>query len=291
MVRRRFAEYLIRHRVDTVVATMSHLWNPLMVDVVKRSGAKLITVIHDAIAHPGDEYPFRRRMLAHELAYSDQVVALSRHVADQVVQVYGYPEQLISIIPHGVFRFGPVRRRAPPRERPFRYLFFGRLLAYKGLDLLIDAMDLIDRSLPIELAIVGAGELGALEARIATDPRIRLDSRWIPESEIIGVFEAADAVVSPYREASQSGVLATAYGAGIPMIATPVGGLIEQLAPYGAGLVADDMTPAAFARAMVRLATEPALYGACVDKTLETAAGPLSWPQIAGQFAGLLRGR
>lgn len=132
MVRRLFCEYLVQNRIDTVAATMSHIWNPLIVDVVKRSGAKLITVIHDAVAHPGDEYPFRRRMLARELAYSDQVVTLSRHVADQVVRYYGYPDQLISVIPHGVFRFGPVRRRTPPIGRPFKYLFSGDCLPTKG---------------------------------------------------------------------------------------------------------------------------------------------------------------
>jgi len=288
-IRRRFRQHLMRNRIDVVVATMSHIWHPVMVDAVKQAGARLITVVHDAVAHPGDDYPLRRWMMRRELRYSDQIVALSRHVAGQLVREYDYPPSLITVIPHGVFPFGPVRRREPPIGRPFRFLFFGRLLPYKGLDLLLDAMALLDPSVAVELAIVGSGDLGSLEDRIAADPRIRLDRRWVPEGEVRLIFDAADAIVSPYREASQSGVLAGAYGAGMPMIATPIGGLTEQVATYGAGLVADDMTAAAFARAMRRLATEPDLYRRCVENTLRTAAGPLSWPAIAGQFAGLLR--
>jgi len=80
-VRAAFRDYLKRQRIDVVVATMSHLWNPIMVDLVGRGGAKLVTVVHDAASHPGDDHPLRQRMIARELRVSDQVVTLSDHVA------------------------------------------------------------------------------------------------------------------------------------------------------------------------------------------------------------------
>ena len=175
-------------------------------------------------------------------------------------------------------------------DRPFRFLFFGRLLPYKGLDLLMDAVDRIDPAVNFELAIVGNGELGPLGTRMAAHPRVRLDQRWIPEDAVADIFAAADATVAPYREASQSGVLAAAYGAGLPMIATPVGGLAEQIAPFGAGLVADAMTPDAFAAAMTRLATDPALYARLAANTVAAAEGPLSWDRIAQQFEAVIGG-
>jgi glycosyltransferase involved in cell wall biosynthesis len=292
LIRADFGRYIRQQRIDAVVATMSHLWNPLLVGAVRRAGARLVTVVHDAAPHPGDEYPFRQRMVARELALSDRVVTLTEHVGAGVRANFDYPAGRMAVIPHGIFRFDtdPMRRREPPAGRPFRFLFFGRLLAYKGLDLLMDAMERIDRSVPLELVVAGAGDLGPLAERMARNPRVTLDRRWIPEGEIGEIFARADATVAPYREASQSGVLAASYGAGLPMIATPVGGLAEQVVPFGAGLVADDMSPDAFAAAMVRLASDPALYRALVARTVAAAEGPLSWDRIAAQFEEVVEG-
>lgn len=289
-VRAAFRDYLKQQRIEVVVATMSHLWNPIIVDLVARAGARLVTVVHDAAAHPGDDHPLRQRMIARELRASDRVVTLSDHVAAGVRANFGYPADRMVVIPHGIFRFdaGPVPFRQGPVDRPFRFLFFGRLLPYKGLDLLMDAVERIDPAVNFELAIVGNGDLGPLGARIAAHPRVRLDRRWIPEQEIAGIFAAADATVVPYREASQSGVLAASYGAGLPMIATPVGGLAEQIVPFGTGLIAADMAPDGFAAAMTRLATEPDLYTRLAASTVETAQGPLSWDRIAGQFEDVI---
>ena len=290
-VRAAFRDYLKRRRIEVVVATMSHLWNPIMVDLIGPAGARLVTVVHDAASHPGDDHPLRQRMIARELRASDRVVTLSDHVAAGVRANFAYPAAHMAVVPHGIFRFDaePIPVRQTPADRPFRFLFFGRLLPYKGLDLLMDAVERIDPAVNFELAIVGSGDLGPLGARIAAHPRVRLDQRWIPEEAVAGIFAAADATVAPYREASQSGVLAASYGAGLPMIATPVGGLAEQIVPFGAGLVADDMTPGAFAAAMTRLATDRDLYDRLAANTVATAEGPLSWDCIAAQFEDVIQ--
>jgi glycosyltransferase involved in cell wall biosynthesis len=289
-IRSALRDYLRRQRIDTVVATMSHLWNPIMVDLMAPLGVRLVTVVHDAVSHPGDKHPLRQRMVARELRASERVVTLSDHVAAGVRRNFGYPADRMAVIPHGIFRFeaGPIPVRQWPIGRPFRFLFFGRLLPYKGLDLLMAAVDRIDPAVDFEVAVVGSGDPGALGERLAAHPRIRLDRRWIPETEVGPIFAAADAIVAPYREASQSGVLAAAFGAGLPMIATPVGGLAEQIAPFEAGLVANDLSPDAFAAAMTRLATDPELYRRLAARTVETAEGPLSWDRIAEQFEAVV---
>ena len=291
-IRSAFRDYLRRQRIETVVATMSHLWNPVMVDLIGRAGARLVTVVHDAAPHPGDSYPLRQRMIARELRASDRVVTLSDHVHAGVRKNFTYPAERMTVIPHGIFRFdtAPIPVREWPAGRPFRFLFFGRLLPYKGLDLLMAAVERIDPKVDFELTIVGAGDLGALAGRVASHPRVTLDQRWIPEGAVGQIFAAADATVAPYREASQSGVLAAAYGAGLPMIATPVGGLTEQIVPFGAGLVAPDLSPDGFAAAMTRLATDPVLYRRLAAQTVAAAEGPLSWDRIAQQFEDVIAG-
>ena len=124
------------------------------------------------------------------------------------------------------------RRAASPRGRggTVRLLSFGRLLPYKGLDLLADALRLLgprqDLVAPRRRLRPGERELAALRAL----PGVTVENRWVPEDEIGALLGWSDALVLPYREASQSGVAAAAIAAGRRVLATRVGGLEEQLA-------------------------------------------------------------
>ena len=113
---------------------------------------------------------------------------------------------------------------------PPRLLFFGRLLPYKGLDLLAGALAALPPDVEIAVRVVGDGpESPALDALRACRG-VTVEKRWVPEVEVGSLIAWSDALILPYREASQSGVAAAALAAGRPVIATRVGGLREQLA-------------------------------------------------------------
>lgn len=122
-------------------------------------------------------------------------------------------------------------------------LFFGFIRKYKGLDILLDAMKQL-REKPYKLLI--AGEF--YEDRKQYDEQIEslgirnqliLKTDFIPDSEVKYYLCAADVVVQPYRNATQSGVTPLAYHFEVPMIVTNVGGL-PSLVPDGkVGLVAE----------------------------------------------------
>jgi glycosyltransferase involved in cell wall biosynthesis len=77
-------------------------------------------------------------------------------------------------------------------------------------------------------------------------------------------------MVLPHVEASQSGVAATAFGAGLPVVCTPVGGLPEQVLDGVTGLVARRADGPALADAILRLARDPQLYHAISSTVVET---------------------
>lgn len=127
-------------------------------------------------------------------------------------------------------------------------LFFGFIRKYKGLDILLDAMKILKESpLPIaDCQLLIAGEF--YEDRKQYDEQIErlgiqdsliLRTDFIPDSEVKYYLCAADVVVQPYRNATQSGVTPLAYHFEVPMIVTNVGGL-PSLVPDGkVGLIAE----------------------------------------------------
>jgi glycosyltransferase involved in cell wall biosynthesis len=108
------------------------------------------------------------------------------------------------------------------------------------------------------LRIVGSGEPEGVAPGISSLPRVLLEPRWVPDSEMAPLIASSRCLVLPYREASQSGVLPLALAHGVPVIATSVGGLAAQLADGKSGFVVRP-DPTALAAAMLRL-REPTCY-------------------------------
>lgn len=291
-IRRRFRDYLVRHRIQVVNCTMMHLWNYWMLPAIAAAGARYVLTIHDALLHPGERNPLRMALMTREIARADTVITLSEHVRKQVIEFHGVPPHRIHVVPHGVFgESGMTGHRQAPTGRPFRLLFFGRILPYKGLDLLLDACRQLRESADVELTIAGSGDIGPYLPRLKDLPGVRIENRWIAEDEIHGIFAHADAVVTPYVEASQSGVITTAFGAGLPVVSTPVGGLVEQLRHGRAGLIAEAVDAASFAKALRRLLEEPGLYEHLSRAARNEAATTMSWDVIAREIGSLLSQR
>ena len=166
-------------------------------------------------------------------------------------------------VPHPVYTlFGqPIdkekARNALGITAPRVLLFFGYLRKYKGLDVLFDAVARLPRDLGIHVIVAGEfyddprGYLRQLKA-LQIEDRVTLRSDYLPNEEIPIYFSAADAVVLPYRSATQSGIAQIAYNFNTPVIATDVGGLSEVVRDDFTGLVVPPENPDALAQAITR---------------------------------------
>jgi glycosyltransferase involved in cell wall biosynthesis len=129
-------------------------------------------------------------------------------------------------------------------------LFFGFIRKYKGLDILLDAVKILKSSHNSPLGDGGklliAGEFygdrkpydDQIEA-LGIKENLILHTNFITDSEVKYYLCAADVVVQPYRNATQSGVTPLAYHFEIPMIVTNVGGLPSLVPDNKVGLVAE----------------------------------------------------
>jgi glycosyltransferase involved in cell wall biosynthesis len=238
---------------DAALCAMPAALDLLMAAALRQAGVPFAVAIHDADPHPGEAWLVQMRLQRALARRADAVVALSGHVAARLEEqgVANGPRLIRASLP-------PLAvDDAPP---PFahggraRLLCFGRLLPYKGLDLLAAAM----RAVPagtLELRVVGSGPDGADLAALRALPDTVVENRWVPEEAVAGLLAWADALILPYREASQSGVAAAALAMGRFVIATRVGGIPEQLAGQKLARVVAPEAPA-IAAAIARFAAE-----------------------------------
>jgi glycosyltransferase involved in cell wall biosynthesis len=232
---------------DVVLSTMTHLWTPLVAPQLRRAGIAYVPTVHDAQPHPGDTAFAWNWRLRRELQAARAAVALSDSVAHKLQNVA--PTLPLIRLPL-LACLGSIE--PPPRREPSgRLLFFGRVRAYKGLDLLRDAFAELRRHQPsATLLVVGQGDVETCAPGLSALDGVTVENRWVTEAEIPHLLTAADAVVLPYREASQSGIVPQALALGVPVVGTPVGGLVEQIQPGTGGLLAREVTAAALADAL-----------------------------------------
>jgi glycosyltransferase involved in cell wall biosynthesis len=126
-------------------------------------------------------------------------------------------------------------------------LFFGFIRKYKGLDILLDALNILSLQPGNELlTLLIAGEFYEDETKfqqkideLGIRERVILRTSYIPANDVKYYFCAADVVIQPYRNATQSGVTPLAYHFEKPMIVTNVGSLASYVPHEKAGLVTE----------------------------------------------------
>jgi glycosyltransferase involved in cell wall biosynthesis len=262
-------------RIDLAICWMPGPLDLLMAGALERLGIPFLAIIHDADAHPGDGFPLQMRLQAALARRAAGLVALSGHVARRLLARGDVGGRPFVCARHPPLDFGPMPPPPLSHGGALRLLFFGRLLPYKGLDLLAAAMRRLGARDDIVLRVVGQGpeapELDALRAL----PGVTVENRWVPETEIGSLIAWSDALVLSYTEASQSGVAAASIAARRYVVATRVGGLEEQLAQES---LARLCAPSAegVADAIASLITDPPVAGMTdMENTWQNLAGAL----------------
>lgn len=217
----------------------------------KNKHSKVVCIADNVIPH--EKRPADMAFTRYFIKPVDRFITMSEKVmTDLRLFSASKPARLI---PHPLYdNFGEKISKSVAREHlnigldePI-ILFFGFIRKYKGLDILLDAMRLIRENAPgiSQPKLLIAGEFyedGKMYedqiSRLGIADSLILKTTFIPNSEVRYYFCAADLVVQPYRNATQSGVTPLAYHFEIPMLVTNVGGL-PALVPDGkAGLVAE----------------------------------------------------
>ena len=289
-VRRRFKDFLKTNEVDIVYCTMMHPWDRFMIPAIQAVGASHVVTVHERRRDLGFPSSVLQRMADREILHADGVVVLTDHVKNDLDRRLNGLSPTV-VIPLAAFHFpGPTRQSGGDSDI-LRVLFLGRIVPYKGLALLLEAIELIDSlsDSRIELTIAGAGSLEPYSASLSHLPGTRVINEWLTEQQISDLLRQADVIAVPYVDASQSGVIATAFGAGIPVVVTPVGGLVEQVTHGETGLVSSSLQARDFATALLQLRDDPDLRHAMSARVVALARDDLSWAKSASDLVSFLQ--
>ena len=170
-------------------------------------------------------------------------------------------------------------------------LFFGRIERYKGLGVLIQAINLLwERGLQAHAVIAGRGsDLARWKPDMQDRQRFTLIEKYLSPDEVQSVFQQAQLVVLPYLEGTQSGVAAYALGTGRPLVGTDVGSLADVIRHGRNGLLVPPGDASALADALAALIGDPALCDRMGAQSLSLGQHELSWKVAAQVCSDLYR--
>lgn len=255
------------------------LWNnkfetfdrvPLML-YYRLLGKKTVLTVHNVNANTRDANDtwWNRQTLRAQYHLADHLFVHTNKMKQELVKEFSVSESAVSVIPFGINNSVPetevggdeARRRLGIAQEARVILFFGNIAPYKGLEYLIDAFQQVGAKDPFcRLVIAGNPKncdaywrvlQGMLQAHGFRD-RIIQRIQYIPDEETEVYFKSADILVLPYRHIYQSGVLSLGYSFGLPVIASDVGALREDIVEGRTGYMCKPEDPTDLARTIER---------------------------------------
>lgn len=226
---------------------------------------KTLLCVHDATPHPSYRglesairHLFKKWFIMAAYKKSDNIVLLSENskaIFDKIYKNYTSKTTVLKLGAHVPEAISKQPLEVEQEGIASYFLFFGRLDKYKGIyNLLLAYKNIDDNQIP-KMLIAGNGMLTDEEEKlIQNNENVILLKRYIEDSEMLWLFEHAKAVVLPYTEASQSGVLPMSYHFGVPVITTDLPGLTEFVDDGKTGIIVSNISK--MSNAMIQISKE-----------------------------------
>jgi D-inositol-3-phosphate glycosyltransferase len=219
-------------------------------------GKRLVLTAHniDERERDGGGNPIHRASLWVLYHIVDHIFVHTKKMKTQLIREFKVPEAKISVIPFGINNTLPTTDLTRSEARAnFGYkkddrvlLFFGNIAPYKGLEYMIYALDSL-RKRDDRFRLIIAGQIKncrsywiSLERMIKSfnlGKHIHKVIEYVPDEEVELYFKAADVLLLPYKFIYQSGVLFLSYSFVLPVIATDVGSLREDVVDGKTGAI------------------------------------------------------
>lgn len=265
------------------VRHLAYAWFLVWLRTCRLLGVHLVWTVHNVLPHApvfADDVSARRALVD----ACDLVLAHSPSALADLAE-FGAITRRSAVIPHGPIVLSPPGCVHTPGtgDGPRRFVFFGRVLDYKGVDDLLSAFAALPDDIAAHLTVAGQCDDPRLRACLVSlartgGERVSLRLEHLPDPELAQLVASADVVVLPFRQVTTSGSATLALCHGRPLILPDLPGLAGL--PDRAILRYRGGTPALTA-AMARLArADSELLVTMSAAARDYASGP-TWPEIA----------
>jgi len=223
---------MLAHQSEfAIIEWWTIFWGPAFYVISKhlhRKGVKIVFLIHNVLPH--EEKPWDRKMAKFVLDQGDGFLVQTGKERQRLVNIIGNSER-IRLQLHPVYNFNvidkPSQKQARqklnlPDDAPV-ILFFGIVRPYKGLNILLEAMAILNHSGEYYLVIAGEfwqneEDCRAQIRRLGLENRVLIFNYYIPNEELPTFFSAADVFTAAYLEGTQSGTTSMAMGFGTRIV-------------------------------------------------------------------------
>jgi glycosyltransferase involved in cell wall biosynthesis len=192
-------------------------------------GIRVIVTIHDPLPHSG-EYSWKIKVSQYlYLLYSSKIILYSKYARSLFRSAF--PSKFAISDHIHLLPYSYISLTQSHYESNNNYiLFFGRLSLYKGLDLLLDSIPYVLMENPgARIMIAGKPDNGFTLPVSLLRNEVLYISRYLEVTELRDLIRNAKFIVCPYRDATQSGVLMTAFAMHKCVVATNVGSFPEYI--------------------------------------------------------------
>lgn len=285
----RIKHYIVKGKFDWIYIPMVSIWAAILSFFLPKK-VNIVTTIHDVNLHVGEENRIIERINTNLIKKSRKLITLTNSFKELIAEQYEKNIDDICWIEHANFNYYRPDNFINKNEITKKILFFGRINKYKGISVLLDAMkEIKKKNFDIRLEIVGNGVFTKEDFGKINELGYQVDvtNRWIMDEEIYKFFIDIDIVVVPYIEASQSGVVMTAYTFGKPVIVTDVGGLPDQVTPE-TGVVIKSGNADELANAIITMYETPSKILTLGENAYKKSITEYSWETTSKKLIDFL---
>ena len=230
---------------NNVIIPMSSLVDTLFLRS-DRVNFKITRIIHDIRRHPGDFWP-TTRFIRHSIHNSHSVVSLNP-ISAQYLEAH-FPTLVLKQLSLPTSNF----IGQASNSNDIDVLFIGRIRKYKNLQLFAKSLDHLKVG-EYRIAVAGQGRISRRVKKQFASKKVTVVNRWLDEKVLVNFLSRAKVVVFPYKEASQSGILAWCLANGKNIVITPNEFLVAQAHPtinQQNIFVSDSFLPSDFANSII----------------------------------------
>lgn len=279
---RQFARAINRERYDAVHLNGYRGSQMFLYGMLKRSVGKVWT-IHDPILHSGED-KWQTRLAYHSYRFlKAHFILHNRQQRPEFMERYGVSANRCHFVPFGPLEIFKVFENGQQIEQEdHTILFWGRISPYKGVEYLQQAAIEASKQVPdLKVIVAGKPNYPLDTQELENNPVFEFINGFVPNAQLVRLIRRSALVVCPYTDATQSGVLMTAYAFGKPVLASAVGGMPEVVEDGVTGRLVPPKNVAALAGAMVDMLRNNKLPAMSKQVEQLTESGRFSWEKIA----------